>query len=254
MAGHSLKRWGHVYLVLFSDLSFNMQFTRLLPGPCFARTQPVPRGQEKRSESEAREYISTCEKLILLGLYKYLEIMMIVRIFRLLSADIVVHSFISPFDEGSSHCWNVECFFHYENALGFFVKRGKWPHRQQPWCLTNVYHFSLIYGTICALKTPPYLFKGGRPLLPVWVLCVLGNNHVVCLERPSADRPQVVLVCFLGGCSYAEIAALRFLSQREDGKDYCSRPAFRFPKSLAMYITLNPWSPVNRRALVTLNP
>lgn len=28
-----------------------LQFTRLLPGPCFARTQPVPRGQEKRSES-----------------------------------------------------------------------------------------------------------------------------------------------------------------------------------------------------------
>ena len=36
-------------------------------------------------------------------------------------------------------------------------------------------------------------------------------------ERPTADHPQVVLVFFLGGCSYAEISALRFLSQREIG-------------------------------------
>jgi len=34
-------------------------------------------------------------------------------------------------------------------------------------------------------------------------------------KRPTADRPQVVLVFFLGGCSYAEISALRFLSQRD---------------------------------------
>ncbi|KAL5477144.1 hypothetical protein EMCRGX_G023894 [Ephydatia muelleri] len=33
---------------------------------------------------------------------------------------------------------------------------------------------------------------------------------------PTSDRPQVVLVFFLGGCTYAEISALRFLSEKED--------------------------------------
>ena len=37
-------------------------------------------------------------------------------------------------------------------------------------------------------------------------------------ERPTVDKHQTVLVFFIGGCTFAEIAALRFLSQREDGK------------------------------------
>ena len=32
----------------------------------------------------------------------------------------------------------------------------------------------------------------------------------------AADRPRVVLVVFVGGCTFAEISALRFLSQQED--------------------------------------
>ena len=34
----------------------------------------------------------------------------------------------------------------------------------------------------------------------------------------TTDKHQVVLVYFLGGCTYAEISALRFLSQKEDCK------------------------------------
>lgn len=30
------------------------------------------------------------------------------------------------------------------------------------------------------------------------------------------DIPRVILVFFLGGCTFAEISALRFLSQQED--------------------------------------
>ena len=30
------------------------------------------------------------------------------------------------------------------------------------------------------------------------------------------DRPKVTLVVFMGGCTFAEISALRFLSQQED--------------------------------------
>lgn len=35
-------------------------------------------------------------------------------------------------------------------------------------------------------------------------------------EDPAADRPKVTLVVFVGGCTFAEISALRFLSQQED--------------------------------------
>lgn len=35
--------------------------------------------------------------------------------------------------------------------------------------------------------------------------------------RGTPERPRIVLVFFLGGVTYAEISALRYLSQREDG-------------------------------------
>lgn len=35
-------------------------------------------------------------------------------------------------------------------------------------------------------------------------------------ELSQTDTPKVVLVFFLGGCTYAEISALRFLSKTED--------------------------------------
>ena len=31
-----------------------------------------------------------------------------------------------------------------------------------------------------------------------------------------SDRPKVTMVLFVGGCTFAEISALRFLSQQED--------------------------------------
>lgn len=35
------------------------------------------------------------------------------------------------------------------------------------------------------------------------------------MQTPG-DNPKVVLVFFIGGCTFAEISALRFLSQQED--------------------------------------
>lgn len=35
-------------------------------------------------------------------------------------------------------------------------------------------------------------------------------------ELSQSDTPKVILVFFLGGCTYAEISALRFLSRQED--------------------------------------
>lgn len=35
-------------------------------------------------------------------------------------------------------------------------------------------------------------------------------------EISQSDQPKVVLVFFLGGCTFAEIAALRFVSQQDD--------------------------------------
>jgi len=39
-------------------------------------------------------------------------------------------------------------------------------------------------------------------------------------SNPSSDSPRVVLVYFIGGCTFAEISALRFLSQQEDCEYY----------------------------------
>lgn len=35
-------------------------------------------------------------------------------------------------------------------------------------------------------------------------------------EISQSDTPKVILVFFLGGCTYAEISALRFLARQED--------------------------------------
>jgi Sec1 family. len=37
-------------------------------------------------------------------------------------------------------------------------------------------------------------------------------------QSSQNDTPRVVLVFFLGGCTFAEVSALRFLSQQEDCK------------------------------------
>lgn len=46
---------------------------------------------------------------------------------------------------------------------------------------------------------------------------VLAGGSVSSLQS-GADEPKVTLVFFLGGCTYAEISALRFLSQQDDGE------------------------------------
>jgi hypothetical protein len=38
-------------------------------------------------------------------------------------------------------------------------------------------------------------------------------------RKPTTDQPQVVLVFFIGGVSYAEIAALRYLASRDEGNE-----------------------------------
>lgn len=43
---------------------------------------------------------------------------------------------------------------------------------------------------------------------------------------PTPDQPQVVLVFFLGGCTFAEISALRYLAGRDEGT--CIMTVFLF--------------------------
>ena len=45
---------------------------------------------------------------------------------------------------------------------------------------------------------------------------------------PTPDQPQVVLVFFLGGCTFAEISALRYLAGRDEGT--CIMTVFLFDK------------------------
>jgi hypothetical protein len=39
---------------------------------------------------------------------------------------------------------------------------------------------------------------------------------MIHVGKPTTDQPQVVLVFFIGGVSYAEIAALRYLASRDE--------------------------------------
>ena len=51
-------------------------------------------------------------------------------------------------------------------------------------------------------------------------------------EHHTTDHPMVILVFFLGGCSYAEISALRFLAQRDDGEPNAWKRSSRFVRML----------------------
>ncbi len=62
-------------------------------------------------------------------------------------------------------------------------------------------------------------------------LCQFQSNFTIFLLNclggslsSQSDSSKVVLVFFIGGCTFAEIAALRFLSQLEDSK--CNRINF----------------------------
>lgn len=44
-----------------------------------------------------------------------------------------------------------------------------------------------------------------------------GNS--ITSEDSNSETTRLVLVFFIGGCTYAEISALRFLSQQEDCKE-----------------------------------
>lgn len=43
-----------------------------------------------------------------------------------------------------------------------------------------------------------------------------GRRGSFSSEASSTDAPRVILVFFLGGCTFAEISALRFLAKQED--------------------------------------
>lgn len=43
-----------------------------------------------------------------------------------------------------------------------------------------------------------------------------GRRGSFSSEISTSDTPKVILVFFLGGCTFAEISALRFLSHQED--------------------------------------
>lgn len=43
-----------------------------------------------------------------------------------------------------------------------------------------------------------------------------GRRDSFSSQISQSDAPRVILVFFLGGCTFAEISALRFLSQQED--------------------------------------
>ncbi|XP_058789341.1 vacuolar protein sorting-associated protein 33A isoform X1 [Phymastichus coffea] len=43
-----------------------------------------------------------------------------------------------------------------------------------------------------------------------------GRRNSITSEDSTSEPPKLVLVFFIGGCTYAEISALRFLSQQED--------------------------------------
>lgn len=43
-----------------------------------------------------------------------------------------------------------------------------------------------------------------------------GRRASLTSEISSSDIPRVILVFFLGGCTFAEISALRFLAQQEE--------------------------------------
>jgi hypothetical protein len=47
---------------------------------------------------------------------------------------------------------------------------------------------------------------------------LLTKSCVVPPGLPLQDQPPVTLVCFLGGCTYTEIAALRFISKQQKGE------------------------------------
>lgn len=51
---------------------------------------------------------------------------------------------------------------------------------------------------------------------PTNTLLSTGRRGSFSSEISQSDTPKVILVFFLGGCTFAEISALRFLSQQED--------------------------------------
>lgn len=59
--------------------------------------------------------------------------------------------------------------------------------------------------------------------------------------QSSSDSPKVVLVFFIGGCTFAEISALRFLSQQEESDGNLNIMIISLPQVFIFYlgITIN---------------
>lgn len=45
-------------------------------------------------------------------------------------------------------------------------------------------------------------------------------TYLILVGPQGVHQPRTTLVFFLGGCTYTEVAALRFLGQQEEGM-YC---------------------------------
>lgn len=50
------------------------------------------------------------------------------------------------------------------------------------------------------------------------IIFFTGGSKGSLNSQSTSDFPKVVLVFFIGGCTFAEVSALRFLSQQEDCK------------------------------------
>ena len=50
----------------------------------------------------------------------------------------------------------------------------------------------------------------------IYKIIFLGNS--ITSEDSNSEPPKLIMVFFIGGCTFAEISALRFLSQQEDCK------------------------------------
>lgn len=46
----------------------------------------------------------------------------------------------------------------------------------------------------------------------------MARRNSISSDNSSSDNPRVILIFFIGGCTYQEISALRTLTQQEDSK------------------------------------
>lgn len=77
-----------------------------------------------------------------------------------------------------------------------------------------IFHAAILYMQYGVILLVNSLFYTASYFL--YVFFVGGS---ISSQSSQNDTPRVVLVFFLGGCTFAEVSALRFLSQQEDCKN-----------------------------------